>query len=364
MTRSEPRYVRYDPALAEPRADETALADALAETLVDIVRQTWEDEGRGLRAVHAKSHALLAAEVEIPELPPELAQGVFARPGRHRALMRLSTTPGDLLPDRVSTPRGIALRICDVPGERLEGAEHLQGQDVLMVNGPTFNAPDGATFLRNLKLLAKTTDRMTRTKQVISAVLRGTERMLEAAGTESTALKAMGGEPPLHPLGETYFSQLPLRFGEYIAKLQLVPASPVLRALEGRRLELADDNALQTALVTHFRDHDAIWELRAQLCTSLDDMPIEDATAEWSTDQSPFRTVAIVRAPRQIAWSETRSRTVDDGMGFSPWYGIQAHRPLGEIMRLRQTAYARSQAFRSRMQGRPLTDGCPFAHDD
>ena len=34
-------------------------------------------------------------------------------------------------------------------------------------------------------------------------------------------------------------------------------------------------------------------------------------------------------------------------MGFSPWHGLQAHRPLGAIMRLRRLAYASSQRFRS-----------------
>jgi hypothetical protein len=37
--------------------------------------------------------------------------------------MRFSTSPGDLLPDSVSTPRGLALKIFGVTGERLPGSE-------------------------------------------------------------------------------------------------------------------------------------------------------------------------------------------------------------------------------------------------
>ncbi|MCD9031132.1 catalase family protein [Luteimonas sp. Y-2-2-4F] len=355
-------FQRYDDRLAEPGPDEAALSAELDEVLLSICRQTWEDEGRALRAVHAKSHGLLAAEFEVPAgLPPELAQGLFSSPGRYDALLRFSTTPGDLLADRVSTPRGVALRICEVAGERLEGAESMRCQDFVMVNGPRFNAPDGRAFLRSLKLLARTTDRMERTKQAISLILRGTERALEALGGESAKLKAMGGEPPRHILGETFFTQLPLRHGDHIARLQLAPASPALRALADARLDLADDDAIRSAVVEYFAGHEAAWELRAQLCTSLDEMPVDDPTAEWDTGRSPFRTVAHVRARPQVAWSEARSRAVDDGVGFSPWHGLQAHRPLGEIMRLRRSAYAASQAFRAEKNGAALDTGCPFS---
>ncbi|QCU72749.1 catalase family protein [Luteimonas yindakuii] len=360
MTASDAiHYARYDDRMAEPREGEAELELELGHVLMEIVRTTWEHEGRALRAVHAKSHALLAAEVEVPALPPELAQGVFGQPAKYRAMLRLSTTPGDLLPDRVSTPRGIALRLCDVPGERLDGAQHLRSQDFLLVNAPRFNAPDGHAFLQGLRLLAKTTDRVPRTKELVSAIARGTERALEALGGESSALKAMGGQPPVHPLGEAYFTQVPHRFGDHIAKLQLVPMTPTMQALADQRLDLADDDALRTALIDHFARDEAVWELRAQLCTSIDEMPLEDASAEWDTGLSPYRTIATVRVPAQTAWSEARSAVVDDGMAFSPWLGVEAHRPLGQIMRLRRRTYERSQAFREDRMG-PFAIGCPF----
>lgn len=354
------RYARYDERMAESREDEPELELELGHVLMEIVRTTWRDEGRALRAVHAKSHALLEAEVEVPTLPTELAQGVFATPARYRAVLRISTTPGDLLPDRVSTPRGVALRLFDVPGERLDGAHHLRSQDFLLVNAPRFNAPDGHAFLRSLRLLAKTTDRVPRTKELVSAIARGAERTLETLGGESSALKAMGGQPPVHPLGETYFTQVPHRFGAHIARLQLVPVTPAMQALAGDAIDLADDDALRAALGDYFARHGAEWELRAQLCTSLEEMPVEDASAEWDTQRSPYRTIATVRVTPQTAWSEARSAVIDDGMGFSPWLGVQAHRPLGQIMRLRRRTYERSQAFREDRMG-PFVSGCPFA---
>jgi hypothetical protein len=55
--------------------------------------------------------------------------------------MRLSTTPGDILPDDVSTPRAMAIKIIGVEGERLPGTEGDVTQDFVMVNGPAFNKP-------------------------------------------------------------------------------------------------------------------------------------------------------------------------------------------------------------------------------
>ncbi|WP_205953450.1 catalase family protein [Pseudoxanthomonas winnipegensis] len=351
------RYAAYSPQMALPHPDEAALAEEMSEVLLRISQQTWEDSHHALRSVHAKSHGLLAATLEVlPGLPPELAQGLFAQPGRYEAVMRFSTTPGDLLPDRVSTPRGLALKFLDVPGERLEGSEAAHCQDLLMVNGPQFNAPNAKAFLRSLKLLAPTTDRAERTKQVLSALLRGTERALEAVGGQSAKLKAMGGEPPHHILGETFFTQLPLRYGAHVAKLQLVPVDPALLAHQDERIDLKQANALRDAVSAHFASQGGVWELRAQLSTDLERLPIDDATVVWDEEESPFRTVARLTASPQVGWSQDRARLVDDQMGFSPWHGVQDHRPLGDIMRIRKRAYQASQDFRARKSGCPLHD--------
>lgn len=358
---SVPAYQPYLDTMAQPGPQEQELAQALTDVLLGISQQTWEDGHHALRSVHAKGHGLLDAQFEVlPDLPETLRQGLFAEARRFNAVMRFSTTPGDVLPDRVSTPRGVALKVLDVPGERLEGSEDQSSQDFIMVNGPQFNSPNAKAFLRSLKLLAKTTDRAERSKALASAFLRGTERTLEAVGGQSAKLKAMGGEPAHHILGETFFTQLPLRFGAYVAKFQLVPVSPELLALTDARIDLDDDDALRHAVSAYFQQHQAVWELRAQLCTNLEDMPIDAPKEEWDQAVSPFQPIARVTAAVQPSWNEEKARAIDDGAGFSPWHGIQAHRPLGEIMRVRKLAYASSQAFRSQKNGTPLNAGrCP-----
>ncbi|MBP3974485.1 hypothetical protein [Pseudoxanthomonas spadix] len=170
----------------------------------------------------------------------------------------------------------------------------------------------------------------------------------------------MGGEPAHHILGETLYTQLPLRYGHYVAKLQLAPVSPALLALRDAPIELKQDNALREAVAAYFQQHEAVWELRAQLCTNLQDMPIDDPTVEWGQAASPFVPVARVSAAPQAGWSEEKARAIDDGTGFSPWHGLQAHRPLGELMRVRKLAYASSQAFCGSRNGIPMQERrCP-----
>jgi hypothetical protein len=339
----------YDPAYDAAEADETQIAHDLTEQMLEIAKTTYADGGHALRSVHAKSHGLLKARLEVMEdLPAPLAQGLFARPAGYDAVVRFSTVPGDLLDDKVSTPRGMALKVIGVAGERLEGSEDATTQDFVMVNAPRFTARSGKAFLRNLKLVAATTDKAEGSKEVLSAVLRSTEKFIEAIGGNSGTLRALGGEPPNHLLGETFWAQLPLRHGSYMAKLQLVPVSAELVALTSQPIDLKhSENALREAVVAHFAAHGGVWELRAQLCQNLYDMPIDDPTAEWSEEQSPFIAVARLTAEPQRGWSPERSTAVDDGMGFSPWHGLQAHRPLGAIMRMRKLAYESSQRFRS-----------------
>lgn len=358
--------VRYSPGLEGIQPDEPQTARDLAETMLSISEKTYADSGHAMRAVHAKSHGLIGATVEVLDnLPPELAQGIFAEPQRYEAVIRLSTTPGDLLHDSVSTPRGMALKILGVEGARLPGSEESLSQDFVMVNGKEFNSLSGKAFLKNLKVLASTTDRMEGTKEVLSAIMKTLEKVLESVGSESAALKSMGGNPETHILGTSFFTQLPLRYGKYIAKIGVVPASHNLKALIDATVDTsADPDIIRHETENFFEDETAIWDLQVQLCRDIDAMPVEGVEA-WDEEKSPFITVARITASPQAAWNEQRSKTVDDGMHFSPWNGIVEHQPLGSIMRLRKLAYHRSAAFRSQRNRTPVTEPltCPLGHE-
>ncbi|KAA2213926.1 catalase family protein [Pseudoroseomonas oryzae] len=348
--------VRYDPRLESPAPDEAETLARLNTALRQISETTFKDYGHAVRSVHAKSHGLLRGELRVSgSLPPELAQGLFSKAGTHPVVLRFSTNPGDVLDDSITVPRGVAIKVLEVEGDRLPGSEAERSQDFVMVNAPAFAVPDPKAFIGGLKLLAKTTDTPQGLKKVASAVLRGAEKVVEAVGGESAALKAMGGHPSTHILGETFWTQVPLRFGDHVAKLSLVPVSPALIALKDQAVDThGRPDALREAMNAHFASRGGEWELRAQLLTNTKTMPVEDASIPWPEEESPYRTVARLVVAPQTAWDEARALEIDDGMSFSPWHGIEAHRPLGGIMRARRETYAASARFRASRNGCPV----------
>jgi hypothetical protein len=348
----------YEPRFEVLEDGEADTCEQLVKTLLGISATTFKDSGHALRSVHAKSHGLLRGELHVlPGLPKALAQGIFAHPGSWPLVMRLSTTPGDILDDSVSTPRSMAVKVIGVAGERLGGSADARTQDLVLVTGAAFGAPTAKKFLSSLKLLAHTTDKAPKLKNALSAVLRGAEKMVEALGGESGTLKALGGYPETHILGETFYSQSPILFGPYMAKVCVAPVSPELVELVQSPLNVnGKPNGLREAVIAFFSTHAAEWEVRMQLCVDLVSMPIEDSSVPWPQVLSPYQAVARIMVPRQLAWSDARSRAIDDGMAFSPWHGIAAHRPIGSIMRVRKVAYELSAKFRADRNGQPMLE--------
>jgi hypothetical protein len=345
----------YRPSVEAPEKDEQTIQNELIETLLSISKTTLKDEHEALRAVHAKSHGLLKAVLIVPDtLPETLAQGLFAKPGRYDAVARLSSAPGDLLPDTVSTHHGFGLKVRGVSGERLPGAEP-DTQDFLFANGKAFNAPTLSAFLKNLKMLASTTDKAEGLKVALSTALRAIETTLESAGGESALLTSLGGHPASHILSEEFFTQVPIRYGDYIAKLGLFPASLEQKSLIGTEVDLAAGfDAHRQIVRTYLETTPAVWELRAQLCTDLETMPIEKPTEAWPEDKSPYLTVARVEVAPQDGYSDAMAASVDRGASFSPWNGLLAHQPLGAINRVRKAVYEASARFRL------SKNGCPY----
>ncbi len=351
--------LRFTPSMEVVDKDESATNDGLIEALGKISQTTFEHSGHATRSVHAKAHGVVHGELEVLDrLPPELAQGLFAKPGTYPVAMRFSTLPGDILDDSVSTPRGLAVKVIGVEGARLAGSETDVTQDFIMFNGPAFSAPTAAKFLGSLKMLAATTDKAEGLKKTVSAVARGTETLIEAFGGKSPTITTMGGQKQTSILGETFYSQVPILYGDYIAKFS---ARPIFDAslLTDAPIDTHNPNALREAVSAFFATHQGEWEFRVQLCTDLDTMPIEDATVVWPEDKSPYVTVARLTVKPQNSWSAESVAAVDEGLAFSPWHGLAAHRPLGSVMRARNSTYVSSVKFRSKHNGCPIHEPKP-----
>ncbi len=347
--------IQFSPDLEEIRPDEQKTVAGLNEQFDVILEKTSKDYGHAVRAVHAKSHGIIEGTLTVREgLPLELAQGLFAQPSQYPVYMRLSTNAGDILPDAIALPRGFALKVVGVDGARLPDAEG-NTQDFVMVNGPIFQAPNPEKFLSSLKLLAKTTDRMEGTKTVMSSVLQTVNEGLEAVGIASPTVQSLGGAPNVDPLGETYFSVTPFRYGDYVAKFRLKPVSSDLTKRTGTEIDTSvREDAIRETVQAEMQQTVGEWEFQVQLCRDIEAQPIEDPTVEWKEDEAPFETVATIMARPQDSWSDERVQKVDEKMRFSVWTGLADHQPLGAINRARKETYRHSADFRAKF------NRCPY----
>ncbi len=216
-------YLRYTSSIETPEPDEQETIDGIIQGMTQQSEVVEKREHRAVRASHAKSSAVVTGTLTIPDdLPPELAQGLFATPGSYDVAIRFAQGPGETLGDRVSTHRGMAIKVFGVRGEKLPGHD-VDTQDFVFATGPTFPSGTASGFLSDAKKIGAATPMPEGVKSAVSSMARNFNRLLHAFNT-SYAKADFFGHPFSHPIGDAYFSQAPIRFGEYVAKLGACPA--------------------------------------------------------------------------------------------------------------------------------------------
>jgi hypothetical protein len=273
-SKAKPSFVRYSDDVEVIEPDEQETVDKIIEVMASGGRTTRERYGRSVRTSHAKPHGILKGELRVLEgLPSELRQGLFAEPRTYPVVVRLAQVPGEFLDDRrVSTPRGMALKIIGVEGEMLRGHQGEVTQDWVLDTGTVFIAPSAKVFLAQITATEMAMPLPEGVKQAVSMTSRGMNAAFNAVGLNSANLDFYG-HPFNHPLGEIYYSQCPFRYGDYIAKLRVRPDMPRLHDLLRASLTPADEDGLRTAIVEYFRGNPAEYEVGIQLCTDLERMP-------------------------------------------------------------------------------------------
>ena len=123
-------------------------------------------------------------------------------------------------------------------------------------------------------------------------------------------------------------------------------------------------DALREAIRGEIIEQGGVWELRVQLNTDLEAMPVEDASVAWDEKASPYRTVGRITVEPQLSLGTDVAEVVDEQTFFSPWHGLAAHRPLGSVNRARRQAYEMSAEFRAKFNGCPMHDTAAFPAAD
>lgn len=351
------RPIPYSDHVEKPDPNEQAAIDGIIEAMTSQSESVAQRlHGHAVRASHAKSTGLVTGTLEIAHhASPELAQGLFAAPRTYPVAIRFAQGPGELLRDRVGVHRGMSIKVLGVEGPKLEGSGPggpATSQDFVFASGPTFPSGTVAGFLQDEKLLRAATPLPEVVKSAVSAAARTVNAAAQAIVGAPLPRADFFGHPFTHPLSEPYYSQCPLRFGDYVAKLGAFPVGSNVQKVQGATIDVSrDDDAFRTAVVEHFAHDDYVFEVRAQLWNAPATQPIEDASVPWAEDESPYRTVATLRIPKQPAYSPARQRYFDEKMSFRPARSLEGHRPLGSIMRARLQVYAALSAYRHGQNG-------------
>lgn len=290
-----------------------------AEQLAAVHAAKSARHGKG-RLLHRK--ALLSARgtfTVLDDLPEPARHGVFAAPGRHEALVRLSNGGMDLQANTKPDIRGFAIKVLGVSGPSSLGAT-TDHQDFLFINHESFASRGSDEFVGMVCALARGQ----------GALLLHAFRAHGIGGAISRlkTISAVVGKPFTGFAAEPFNTCVPVAVGPYAARVRLRPREPSPSAhrdpAEDMRARLSEGPVSYDVGLQFFVD-EAI-------------TPIEDPTVVWPEHESPFVTVARLDV--------TAVEDDLEGQRFDAWGGLEAHRPLGEIMRARKGAYYASQKGR------------------
>lgn len=353
MLTPEP-YVRYSQTIEAKQPDEDRLIREIVDSVTRQGQKVFDKHRHALRGAHAKSHGGLMGELRIYDnLPAHLAQGLFCEPRTYPVMIRFSTVPGDIMPDGLSCFRGVAIKVIGVAGLKLMEPDAVT-QDFLLINSPIFPSGNIARFLPEQLLQEKVVvSAPEEAQQLLGTVARTVNAVTQKVGINLYPSALGLTQPETHILGETYYTSAALRYGDYVAKLSVAPVSASLQPLIDKRIDTQNASALRDLIVEFFRQQSAEYELRVQLCTNLETMPIEDASVQWSEQESPYQAIAKITIPIQEAYSPARQVYVDDVLSFNAWHCIAEHQPLGSIQRLRKEVYEASSDYRHEMNQQP-----------
>jgi catalase len=275
------------------------------------------------RGFHAKSHACLHGRLELERSrDPRTRYGVFAGDGPPKdVIVRFSNGVGWKQSDSELDARGMAVKVLDVAGPKYLPDEQST-QDFLMTNSPTPVGRDAVEFMEFARANAN----------------GQFDGFLFLIGHAPTAAKALALTAPVDSMvTERYWSGGAYHLGAHQAIK--FSASPCDRQLV-REPSRSSEDYLREDLVLAAKDG-VCMRLFVQFQTDPMKTPIEDASVVWQETESPPVPVAKVVMPPQDVTAFSQQDC--DQLSYSPWHAIPAHKPMGNINRVRRYVYNASR---------------------
>jgi hypothetical protein len=303
-------------------------ANEIGAALGDKIRHEYRQGQRpALRDAHPRAHGCVEAEFRVDDnVPPHLAQGVFVPGKSYRAWIRFSNGYPDITrPDAKRDVRGMAIKLLDVPGDKILAEERAeQTQDFVLMSSPAFFMDDAERYVTFSRRLSSS-NKLVQLTALLALGLRG-------------YFLAKAAQPKIaSPLEARYWSAVPYRLGEDSRK-QAVKYSARPRPFPGSAAIPSDPkpNFLRETMIRQLAAGEARFDFLVQPRAPA--MSVEHSMVEWKESEAPFFKVATITIPRQQFATDERDK-LGENLSFTPWHALPAHRPLGAVNRVRRVVY-------------------------
>lgn len=217
-------YIRWDdPRVEHKDPQEDQYIQKACEQVNQIQQMQFENHHHCFGATHARTHAIVKGEMQVrPDLPTHLQQSLWSESNRkYPVMVRYSTEPGDPgLDDRMPQPRGLGLKIFNVEGKKLgpEGVD-MTTQDIEFNNAPALELGNAKVCTEILGLRINYGTQPDKLKAELQK------------RPDAEVQQARNKLPNINLAGHRQYSQSALRFGDYVAKLVLVPSSDMQKRM-------------------------------------------------------------------------------------------------------------------------------------
>ena len=334
---SADRYIQADDPTVEPEVpNETALQGKVRQIISRVQSHNFSLHRHGMCATHVKTQAVVKGTFTVsPDLPEHLGQGICSPANAkqpHKIAIRFANEPSFLKDDRTPGPRGCGMKIFNVEGLFMDPVgKRTKTQDLTFNNAPVLELRDVSTTVEIFKIR----ERHFREPEAIGSEVKKLE--------EAHLQMAPAQLPNQHFLATPCIRRV-YRWGPYMANYALFPSTKLQQDLASQKIDDNSDPEVHSRwLREYFRENDAEYDFKVQLCQTVPEQSVEDTSVQWDETAFPFQTVGKVVLPKgQDSFDAHRRTFWDDNVKLNVWYGLEDHRPLGSVNRLRKESYKMS----------------------
>ncbi|MEM9369923.1 MAG: catalase family protein [Pseudomonadota bacterium] len=307
------------------------------------VKTLSRQNGIAKRGQHSKHHGCVDAKFKVlPDIPDQLRIGVFSQPKTFEALIRFSN--GKSVDDREPDAHGMAIKLFDVSGDKLVDDAGAEGQqDFVLVDHPIFFVKglyEYETFSKHFGNLLG----FKKNRKGLFPFVKSIFALKVVHRSLARRAKSFSQQTPISPLATNYWSSVPSLLGKTPVKYKIV--SP--KNGPGSQAGVSTENGLREALAHDLESRSIALTFGVLVQSDPKRQPVEDATVDWEENGSQFVELAKIEIPKQVV-------KVNDAQAentvFSPWNGIEAHRPIGAVNRVRKTVYQEMSRRRHELNG-------------